>query len=137
MDCIVTGASKGIGKAIAERFAAEGYDLYCCSRNAEALSALQEELGVRYPAITVRTRAVDLAQKEGARGFGEWVLSAGAEIDVLVNNAGQFIPGSIHNEPDGALEEMIAANLYSAYHLTRALLPAMMTRRKGHIFNMS
>jgi short-subunit dehydrogenase len=46
------------------------------------------------------------------------------------------VPGSVHNEPEGALEQMINTNLYSAYHLTRALLPAMMAAKEGHIFNM-
>jgi short-subunit dehydrogenase len=55
---------------------------------------------------------------------------------VLINNAGQFIPGSVHNEPAGVLEKLMAVNLYSAYYLTRQLLPAMMTRRSGHIFNI-
>jgi short-subunit dehydrogenase len=61
--------------------------------------------------------------------------------DILVNNAGSFVPGSIYNEPDGNLEKMIATNLYSAYHLTRKLLPSMMkephAHRTGrHIFNI-
>jgi NADP-dependent 3-hydroxy acid dehydrogenase YdfG len=47
-----------------------------------------------------------------------------------------FIPGSVHNEKDGALEEMIAVNLYSAYHLTRVLIPKMISQKSGHIFNM-
>ena len=55
---------------------------------------------------------------------------------MLINNAGSFIQGSVHNEPDGALEEMMQTNLYSAYHLTRMLLPSMMHRKSGHIFNI-
>jgi short-subunit dehydrogenase len=55
---------------------------------------------------------------------------------VLINNAGQFIPGSVHDEPEGVLERLMAVNLYSAYHLTRKLLPSMMKRKKGHIFNI-
>jgi len=54
----------------------------------------------------------------------------------LVNNAGRFIPGSINNEEEGILEEMINTNLYSAYHLTRALLPSMLEKKRGHIFNI-
>jgi NADP-dependent 3-hydroxy acid dehydrogenase YdfG len=57
-------------------------------------------------------------------------------IDILVNNAGSFIPGSVHNEQEGALEQMITVNLYSAYNLTRMLLPRMMEHKKGHVFNM-
>ena len=56
--------------------------------------------------------------------------------DIIVNNAGLFEPGSVHNEPEGLLENQLAINLYSAYHLTRTLLPKMMERRSGHIFNM-
>jgi short-subunit dehydrogenase len=137
MNTIITGASRGLGKAIAEKMAAGGYDLCLCSRNAEALSATAGELRARYPAISIRAKAFDLGSTEQARQFGEWVLGAGDyPIDILVNNAGQFIPGSVYNEADGALEKMIAVNLYSAYHLTRHLLPAMMARGAGHVFNI-
>ena len=54
----------------------------------------------------------------------------------FINNAGSFLPGSIHTEKEGVLEKMIEVNLYSAYHLTRILLPKMMEARNGHIFNM-
>ena len=56
--------------------------------------------------------------------------------DILVNNAGLFEPGSVHNEPDGLLENQMAINVYSAYHVTRTVLPKMMERKSGHIFNM-
>jgi len=136
MNCIITGASKGLGRAVAEKFAAGGYDLCLCSRNAEVLTATQNELSSRYPSVTVRAAAFDLAEKQQVQAFGNWVLGLGISVDVLVNNAGQFIPGGVHDEPDGALEKMIAINLYSAYHLTRMLLPGMMAGKKGHVFNM-
>jgi short-subunit dehydrogenase len=68
--------------------------------------------------------------------FADAVLSAWEDIDVLVNNAGSFVPGSVYNEPEGQLEQMIELNLYSAYHLTRRLVPVMMRKKKGHIFNL-
>ena len=71
-----------------------------------------------------------------AQACGHWVLEQGITVDVLVNNAGQFIPGSVYDEADGALEKMIGVNLYSAYHLTRVLVPGMIRRKSGHIFNM-
>ena len=58
------------------------------------------------------------------------------DIDILINNAGQFVQGSVYNEPEGNLEKMIDINLYSAYHLTRALLPEMIENKSGHIFNI-
>jgi short-subunit dehydrogenase len=67
--------------------------------------------------------------------FGNWCLQYGVP-DVLINSAGQFIPGSVYNEPEGALEKTIEINLYSAYHLTRLLLPKMMEAKRGHIFNI-
>ncbi len=70
------------------------------------------------------------------RAFGRFVNEVTNNVEVLVNNAGLFIPGSIHEEEEGALRKMIDTNLYSAYHLTRILLPNMMAQRKGHIFNM-
>ncbi len=58
------------------------------------------------------------------------------ELDILVNNAGCFIPGKISEEPDGVLEKLMDTNLYSAYYLTRGLLPLLKKSNKGHIFNM-
>lgn len=136
MNSIITGASRGLGKAIAGQFAAAGYDLILSSRDAVVLEAAVRELRDRYPAITIRSKAADLSDKKQAQGLGRWVLESGVTTDVLVNNAGQFISGSLSSEADGVLEQLIAVNLYSAYHLTRALLPAMMARRTGHIFNI-
>ena len=134
MNVIITGASKGIGKAIANVFAAHGHNLILCSRNEVALYKVMEELLTKYPAITVKAKAFDLSTN--AKEFGSWVLESGIDIDILVNNAGLFEPGSVHNEPEGVLENQMATNLYSAYHLTRILLPTMMERQSGHVFNI-
>jgi short-subunit dehydrogenase len=136
MNIIITGASKGLGRAIAEKFAANGHDLFLCSRDPKALAAAALQLESRYPSISIRARAVDLGEKDQACGFGRWVLDSGESVDVLVNNAGQFLPGSVQDEGEGVLEQLIAVNLYSAYHLTRMLLPAMIARKRGHIFNI-
>jgi short-subunit dehydrogenase len=56
--------------------------------------------------------------------------------EVLINNTGVFIPGQVHNETEGTLEKTMETNLYSAYHLTRGLLPGMMEHKKGHIFTI-
>jgi short-subunit dehydrogenase len=136
MNVVITGASKGFGKAIAETFAAHGHHLFICSRNEIALYKAMEELLTKYPDIKIKAKARDLSKKEEVRDFGEWLLANAYHIDILVNNAGRFIPGSIYNEPEGALEEMLQTNVFSAYHLTRVLLPAMMKRKSGHIFNV-
>jgi len=136
MNCIITGASKGLGKAMAERFAAAGYGLYLAARDAGRLVATQQELSARYPGAAIHVQAVDMGEKEQVEAYGRGLLAAGVAIDVLINNAGQFLPGSVHNEPAGLLEQMMEVNLYGAYHLTRVLLPGMMARRSGHIFNI-
>lgn len=133
---IITGASRGLGKATASLFAANGYNLYLTSRNEVALYKAMEELMLIYPDITVKAKPYDLSIKENAIAFGNWVLRLGISIDILFNNAGSFIPGSVHDEPDGTLENMVNTNLYSAYHLTRTVLPKMMQQKSGHIFNM-
>ncbi len=136
MNVIITGASRGLGKAIAERFAKAGYDLYLSSRNDKALQEAVNSLRSTYPKIKIESKAADLSIRSEIQSLAEWLQAFKVEIDVLVNNAGNFIPGGVHNEPEGALEEMIGVNLYSAYHLTRHLLPTMMKRKSGHIFNL-
>ena len=136
MNCIITGASRGLGKAMAETFAAGGYDLYLSSRDTVRLSATAEELQTRHPQVSIRYKAADVGRKEAVLDLARWILDAGTAVDVLINNAGQFLPGSVHDEKDGTLETLMAVNLFSAYYLTRKLLAAMMTRRSGHIFNI-
>lgn len=141
MTILITGASKGLGKAIAEKFAAHQYNLIICARSGVQLYHTMEDLQREFPEVAVKARVVDLAEKEGVKGFANWAIAEakkmpGGDIDVLVNNAGQFVPGSVFNEEEGVLEQMINVNVYSAYHLTRLILPDMMAKKKGHIFNM-
>jgi short-subunit dehydrogenase len=135
MNVIVTGASKGIGKAIAEIFAANGHNLFLCSRGELTLYKMVEELMTKFPDATIKAKPFDLSKKEEAIAFGNWCLSFGVP-GILINNAGSFEPGSVHNEPDGILESQMAVNLYSAYHVSRTLLPKMIEKRSGHIFNI-
>jgi len=136
MNVIVTGASKGIGKAIAASYGALNYNLFLCSRGQEALYKTVEELYNRFPAIQIKAIPADLGSKAGCDAFSQFVLSSASSIDILVNNAGWFVPGSVYNEPEGQLEEMINVNLYSAYHVTRALVGKMIAQKSGHIFNI-
>ncbi len=135
MQVVITGASKGLGKAIAEAFAKEGHTLFLCSRNHAALYKTMEELIAAWPYAQYKARPADMADATEVQAFADWVLEHGVP-DIIVNNAGQFVPGSVHNEPAGALEQMLQVNLFSAYHLTRALLPKMMEAKRGHIFNI-
>ena len=135
MNVVITGASRGIGKAIAEIFAVNGNNLFLSSRGEMKLYKTMEELGTKYPAVNIKAKAFDLSIKEQAIAFGEWCLQH-CVPDILINNAGTFEPGSVHNEPDGAFEKQMSVNINTAYHLSRTLLPKMMERKSGHIFNL-
>jgi short-subunit dehydrogenase len=130
MNVVVTGASRGIGRAIAEKFSKEGHRVIICSRNETKLGEIKN----LYPSIL--TFACDVSKKEEVLRFGDHVLSVFDRIDVLVNNAGVFEPGLILQEDDGVLEKMIDTNLYSAYYLTKRLAPTMIALKDGYIFNL-
>ncbi|WP_111672030.1 SDR family oxidoreductase [Algoriphagus litoralis] len=132
---LVTGGTKGIGRAIIERFAKEGFDIFTCARNEQDLISLQAYLETTFPGITVLALPADLSKKEEVVWFSA-AVKAVALPDVLVNNTGIFLPGSIHNEPEGNFEFMMQTNLFSAYYLTRAFVNEMMARKSGHIFSM-
>jgi short-subunit dehydrogenase len=136
MNAVITGASRGIGKAVARIFAAHGYNLYICSKNEAKLLETIDELKKDFPNMSVNGQAFDIGNKQKTQLFGQWVNNTVDTIDVLVNNAGNFVQGNISDEPDGALEEMMEVNLYSAYHLTREILPKMKATKSGHIFTL-
>lgn len=135
MNIIITGASRGIGKAIALTYASCGYNLFLCSRNQEQLIETAADIQQQYPAVKIKVRAADLSVRDEVESFADWCLHHGAP-DIVVNNAGTFLPGNVMDEPEGNLEGMMNINLYSAYHLTRKLVPSMIKNGKGHIFNI-
>lgn len=133
MNIVITGSSKGIGKAIAQKFASHGYSVFLCARNEAALAA---ELKDQYPTVNVQFKVCDVSQKAEVKAFADWVLQQTDFPTILVNNAGIYLPGHVHTEKDGVLEQLMETNVYSAYYLSRYLLPAMMKVRAGHIFNI-
>ena len=129
---VVTGGTQGIGRAILDRFVTEQYLVITCARSEEGLNGLQEA----YSEDCVKTFQADLSQQSEVQKFADFVLAVGVP-DVLIHNTGVFLPGSILEEPEGQLEQMVQTNLYSAYYLTRALVPAMKEQGRGHVFNMA
>lgn len=137
MNIVITGAGKGMGKALTHRFAADNNNILICSRTESELKQVAEEVEKAYPKSSVKYFVTDLSSKKGVLDFANWIENQEIDVDIIINNAGSFIPGSVYNEEEGTLEKMIETNLYSAYYLTRALLPKMMQNKRGHIFNMS
>lgn len=133
---VVTGGSQGIGRAIVSKFASEGFDVVTCARHAGDLEVLKIQIENLNPGSTVFVKQTDMSVRSQVVGFGDFILSLNRPVHVLVNNAGYFVPGEIATEPEGNLESMINANLYSAYYMTRALVAHMKNIKGGHIFNM-
>ena len=122
---LVTGASGGMGRAIAERLAAEGLSVRVVARNAAALDDLAQTSGCIPHVLDVTdTQAVT-------------DLLAGLEIDVLVNNAGVSRKGNLLTSDAFDIDEQIDVNLRAAMHLVRLTLPGMVARDTGHIVNIS
>lgn len=133
---VVTGATKGLGRAIAEILAENGFDLCVCARTERDLDAMQSEWQQQFPAVRLHTFPVDVSKKHEVVEFGHFIRKTWPNLDILVNNAGIYLPGLVTEEREGTLETLLETNLMSAYHLTRGVLPMMLERRSGHIFNM-
>ena len=133
---VVTGGTKGIGKAVIEKFAAEGFAIATCSRNENNLKKLQQEIYEKFPDNNFFFHKADLSKKQEVVDFAQFVKNKNLPIEILVNNAGIFIPGQIHTEKEGVLEMMMDINLFSVYYLTRQFIGEMKQRRSGHIFNL-
>lgn len=128
---IVTGASKGIGFAIARTFAREGAAVFMVARNAERLEAaaatIKSETGAQVSAL-----ALDAA----AAGAGERLLKFGGDVDILVNNAGAIPGGDLVKIDDARWREAWELKLYGYINITRSVLPAMAARKSGVIANI-
>ena len=131
MNIVITGASKGIGRAIALKYAKAGHKVAVCSRTEKDLKALAKKAPEN-----IIYQTCDVSDAEDLHSFYDFVKKNFRTIDILVNNAGIFVPGQILSEEDGNLEMLIETNLYSAYRMSRLFLPDMIKRKKGHVFNM-
>ena len=123
---LVTGASRGIGRAICRRLARDGYDIIAVARDASALAELAEEI----TALGRRCRTITLDLTQGASIAP---ALAGVEVDVLVNNAGIGIITPLMELAPDEWQRMIDLNVNALYHVTRAVLPAMLARGAGHV----
>jgi ribitol 2-dehydrogenase len=129
---LVTGASSGIGRAVARLFAAEGAELALAARSSERMQALAGEIGGA-PHIV----SADLTDPKEVERMVADTEGRFGQIDVLVANAGIYVPGpAAEGDPD-AWDRMIAVNVSSVFRAVRAVLPGMIARRSGDILVMS
>jgi len=123
---LVTGAGRGIGRSIAETFAAEGCRVWAASRSIEPLQSLENINGIQIQQLDV-TDADSVSR--AAKTIGD--------IDVLVNNAGHVAVGTILDCTEDDLQQTLEVNLIGAYKMIRAFLPGMLAREKGTIINIA
>jgi short-subunit dehydrogenase len=132
---IITGATKGIGWAIAKHFAPHSAQLALVARSSSGLETVKSELKILAPACSVHLYPCDLSEKQQAKRLVEQLSAQSNNWQVLVNNAGLYLPGELLSETDEALEQMMQVNLFAPYYLTKGLIPLL--SGKSHIFNLA
>lgn len=136
LNAVITGASKGIGKAIAEIFVKNNFNVCVCARNEDSLKQLEEELKQINNDVKVYYKTCDVSNKDEVKAFGEFVKQHFTKVDVLVNNAGVFLGGAMHLEADEQFENMMHTNVFSTYYMSKSILPLMIPNKKGYVFNI-
>ena len=132
---LVTGSSRGIGKAIAETLAQQGVTVICVSKSAESCGATAAAIiaaGGKAKAL-----AVDVADGAAIAKASEELLKEFPAIDILVNNAGTAESAPLHRSDTALFERMIAMHLMAPVHASKAVLPSMLERGAGHIVNVA
>ncbi len=133
---LVTGATSGFGRAIAERFAAEGNNLIITGRRGERLEAIKTDFERKYR-VQVVAKTFDVRNPEEVKLFASFLEENNLVPDVLVNNAG--LAAGKNKIQDGNLddwEQMIDTNIKGLLYITRAILPSMIKRNSGHVFSI-
>lgn len=134
MKALITGATKGIGRAIAIKLWQNGYDLALIARNQKELESFKDELFLT--GRTVLIYAADCSHKEQVYDFLNKVEVEFGFVDVLVNNVGTFLPGSLLDEEDEVFEKQQQLNVNSAYYISKFFAKKMRSAKCGHIFNI-
>ena len=130
---LVTGASRGIGKAVAQTLLDEGCAVAICSRGAAQLDATVADLAKRGRAIGVAT---DVTDKSTVRTFVDTALQTFGRIDILVNNAGTHLRGTVETTTLDILERQLRDKVFGFFAMIKAVLPVMKRQRDGRIVNI-
>lgn len=134
---LVTGGSKGLGKAIARGFVECGAKVMICSRHEDELRAAQEEIAAGIPEAEVRYLVTDMADRDAVDRLAAEALAHFGTVDILVNNAGINTPQAIDLIDDEVWDGILEVNLHAVMRLTRALVPAMKAQAWGRIIHIS
>jgi len=133
---VVTGAGKGIGRAVAEALAREGVHVALLARDRAALEGVAQDLTTRY-GVRAHVESVDVADRATVEAAVTRAAESLGGLDLLVNNAGTATFGSVLDMDPDEWERMIRVNLLGTYHVTRAALPHLIGRGGGSIVNVA
>ena len=133
MNAIVTGATKGMGRAIVMELAANNYNITFCARDEKQVHALLIELRKNYPLLQFFGMQADMEESSDVRGFAEFAEKSFGHVDVLINNAGLYIPSELMNEDERCLERQMQVNVFAPHFLSKFFAAKMIGQGKGHI----
>jgi len=133
---LITGASAGIGEALAGKFAEGGFDLVLVARSKAKLAGIAADLSARH-GIAVEVVAADLSEPGAARALFDETAARGIDVDVLVNNAGVLDMGAFIAQETATLSRMITLNTLALTELASHFVPPMATRHSGRVLNVA
>ena len=136
MNAIVTGTTKGIGSAIVRQLAAHNFNIVLCSRNQQELDAQLAELREANPKLRFYGMKADMENMTDVKEFAKFSLKCLGSADVLVNNAGLYIPSDVLQEEESSLERQMKVNVYAPHYLSKYIAESMKLKSAGHIFNI-
>lgn len=132
---LITGSTKGIGNAIAHKFATNNYNLILIARSDKDLQEQKRNL-LEHFSIDILCISADMSEKKQIQKIVDVLQEHQINPDIIVNNIGIYQPSTIFDEDDVMMEKMMNNNYYSGYYLTKALMPSLLERNSGHIFSI-
>jgi short-subunit dehydrogenase len=133
---VITGATHGLGRALADEFARDGHALLLVARDELALRKAAQELSSTHD-VEVKTLTADLSTEEGCAHVEQALQSSGFYADMLVNNAAVMMAGFFQDQDPARLRQLVDLDVRAVVDLTRRLLPGMIARRKGGVLNVA
>lgn len=133
---LVTGGSRGIGRAILESLLEEGWVVRFCSRSKDSVEGAKQELAEKYPG-KVDGRVADVRSEAEVQSLVEWALESAGRLDCLVNNAGIGVFGPVDEITGDEWRDVLETNLSGAFFATRAVAPIMKQQGSGWILNIA
>src|SRR5687768_10599509 len=130
MNAIITGATKGMGLSIAKLLAANNYNLALCARSSAELENIKTELSTQHPHLIIIVYTADFNYPEQVQSFAHYVNANFEFVDVLINNAGLFIPSKLMDEGQDDLRKQMQVNIFTPHFLSKYFGSKMQQARK-------